>query len=111
MSQVTITFKLLVKTTKKKDHYVAACPTLDVVSQGDTAETARDSLKEALRAFLGSCYERGVLEDVLKECGMILEKEGTLSELPPARLRRNYQHIDVPIPLIMAQRKQEDWHV
>lgn len=31
--------------------YVALCPELDIASQGDTVEAARDNLKEALELF------------------------------------------------------------
>ena len=32
--------------------YVALCPELDIASQGDTVESARDNLREALTLFL-----------------------------------------------------------
>ena len=32
--------------------YVALCPELDIASQGDTIEQARDNLREALELFL-----------------------------------------------------------
>lgn len=34
------------------DGYVATCPEVGVVSQGDTVDEARDNLKEALELFL-----------------------------------------------------------
>jgi predicted RNase H-like HicB family nuclease len=33
------------------DGYVALCPELDIASQGDTIEKARDNLREALELF------------------------------------------------------------
>jgi len=33
------------------DGYVALCPQLDIASQGDTIEQARDNLREALELF------------------------------------------------------------
>ncbi len=33
------------------DGYVALCPEIDIASQGDTIESARDNLKEALELF------------------------------------------------------------
>jgi predicted RNase H-like HicB family nuclease len=32
--------------------YVSLCPELDIASQGDTIEQARDNLKEAIELFL-----------------------------------------------------------
>jgi predicted RNase H-like HicB family nuclease len=36
---------------KEGDGYVSLCPELDIASQGDTIEQARDNLKEALELF------------------------------------------------------------
>ena len=36
------------------DGYVALCPELDVASQGDTIESARQNLQEAVELFLES---------------------------------------------------------
>ncbi|MDI6784004.1 MAG: type II toxin-antitoxin system HicB family antitoxin [bacterium] len=39
---------------KEGDGYVALCPELDIASQGDTIETARLNLREALELFFES---------------------------------------------------------
>jgi predicted RNase H-like HicB family nuclease len=36
---------------KEGNGYVALCPELDIASQGDSVEQARDNLKEALELF------------------------------------------------------------
>lgn len=36
---------------REGDGYVALCPEVDVASQGDSIEEARDNLKEALELF------------------------------------------------------------
>lgn len=36
---------------REDDGYVALCPELDIASQGDTIEAARDNLREALELF------------------------------------------------------------
>ncbi|HEY7427479.1 MAG TPA: type II toxin-antitoxin system HicB family antitoxin [Gemmataceae bacterium] len=36
---------------REEDGYVALCPELDIASQGDTIEMARDNLREALELF------------------------------------------------------------
>jgi len=36
---------------REGDGYVSLCPELDVASQGDTIEAARDNLREALELF------------------------------------------------------------
>ena len=37
---------------REGDGYVALCPELDVASQGDTIESARNNLQEAVKLFL-----------------------------------------------------------
>lgn len=56
---------------KEDDWYISHCPILDVCSQGTTEKEAEKNLKEALYLFFISCYERGTLDDVLKECGFV----------------------------------------
>jgi len=51
------------------DVYISSCPILDVVSQGETEEEAKNNLVEAVTAFAISCFERGTLEKVLEQCG------------------------------------------
>lgn len=41
----------------EEDHYVALCPELDVVSQGDTAGEAAQNLREACQLFLEHACE------------------------------------------------------
>lgn len=36
---------------REDDSYVATCPELDIVSQGETVETARQNLLEAVEGF------------------------------------------------------------
>ena len=37
--------------TREDDGYVSLCPELDIASQGETVEEARDNLREALELF------------------------------------------------------------
>ncbi|HAJ26114.1 MAG TPA: hypothetical protein DCG53_02515 [Syntrophus sp. (in: bacteria)] len=43
--------KLTAIIEKEDTGYVSLCPELDIASQGDTVEGARDNLKEALELF------------------------------------------------------------
>ena len=43
--------KLTAIIEREDDGYVALCPEVDVVSQGDTVAEARDNLEEALTLF------------------------------------------------------------
>jgi predicted RNase H-like HicB family nuclease len=44
---------------REDDGFVATCPELDIVTQGDTVEEARENLQEALELFFetASCGE------------------------------------------------------
>jgi predicted RNase H-like HicB family nuclease len=46
--------KLTAIIEREGDGYVSFCPELDIASQGDTIESARDNLREALELFFES---------------------------------------------------------
>ncbi|MDH4239812.1 MAG: type II toxin-antitoxin system HicB family antitoxin [Phycisphaerae bacterium] len=43
--------KLTAIIEREDDMYVALCPDLDIASQGDSIESARDNLQEAIELF------------------------------------------------------------
>jgi predicted RNase H-like HicB family nuclease len=47
---------------REGDGYVALCQELDVASQGDTVEQARDNLREAVELFLETASPKEVAE-------------------------------------------------
>lgn len=61
--------KMPARIKKKKDHYISSCNVLDIHSQGYSEKEAKQNLVEAVRLFFISCYERGTLDEALKECG------------------------------------------
>jgi predicted RNase H-like HicB family nuclease len=46
-----MTRRLTAVIEREGDGYVSLCPELDIASQGDTVEQARENLKEALELF------------------------------------------------------------
>ena len=52
--------KLTAIIEREGDGYVSLCPELDIASQGDTIEQARDNLKEALELF----FETATTEEI-----------------------------------------------
>jgi len=46
-----VTKRLTAIIEREGDGYVALCPELDIASQGDTVESARDNLREAIELF------------------------------------------------------------
>ena len=86
--------------------HVAWCPALDVYSQGPSQRKAVENLADALRLFLMSCYERGTLDQVLRESGF----------RPASPLRRaskkkavskDFNTLMVPLPFLVHTRRKE----
>ncbi len=93
-----ITMKLPVKVKKSGDWFIASCPILDVSTQGKTKDKALSNLTEALTMFLVSCFERGTLDAVLKECGFKPLERGARASRP------KWDMVDIPIPLMVSSR-------
>ena len=64
--------------------YVAINPDLDVSSFGATLEEAKDSLREAVEAFLKGRQSLGSLEEVLQESGFRQDGETWIAREPVA---------------------------
>jgi predicted RNase H-like HicB family nuclease len=54
------THQLTAVIEREGDGYVALCPELDIASQGDTVESAKRNLVEALELFFESAHESEV---------------------------------------------------
>ena len=52
---------------REDEGFVALCPELDVASQGDTVESARDNLREAVELFLECASDTEVQERLGEE--------------------------------------------
>ncbi len=52
---------------REGDGYVSLCPEIDIASQGDTVEQARDNLREALELFLETASPEEVKERLHSE--------------------------------------------
>jgi len=66
----TITLDVELRAFVRRDtdeRWIAACPSIDVVSQGDSADEAKRCLNEAVQLWFESCIERGTLEQALRE--------------------------------------------
>ena len=91
---------------QRKKWYLASCPIMDVHSQGETEEQAKNNLIEAMTAFFISCFERGTLDEVFKECGFTpVDSTEKIIISPPEDI------IDVPIPFQIPSLKHSKCHV
>ena len=92
-TRLRVEFTVPAEVREEGAYYVSACPSLNVCSQGATEEAALVNLAEALHLFMESCFERGTLEEVLKDCGFRPDS----SDLEPAEGQRM---VRVPLPLV-----------
>jgi predicted RNase H-like HicB family nuclease len=53
---------------REGDGYVSLCPELDIASQGDTVEQARDNLQEALELFFEVASPEEVARRTTSSC-------------------------------------------
>ena len=54
---MSIPIKLTAEISREEDMYVALCPELDVVSQGNTVAVAKANLQEAVELYLECASE------------------------------------------------------
>ena len=100
---VVMTARLPVDIKKKAKVYVSCCPILDIFSQGYTEEEAKSNLVEAVSLFFISCFERGTLDEALKECGFEL---AVSSEMQSSMPLVPESYIDVPIQFQVTNNHQ-----
>ena len=103
--EVMFTMRLPFEFVERKKWFLACCPILDVHSQGNTQAEAKKNLKEALQLFLMSCFERGTLDSVLKECGFT---PVSLEEHVPVP-RKDY--INIHLPMLVNKTRAHHCHV
>ena len=91
MARVYFQIKVPIKIKKKGDVYVSSCDVLDVHTQGYSEREAKGNLVEALKLFLVTCFERGTLDVVMRDCGFQPMK---------ARMKpiKDHRFVTVPIP-------------
>lgn len=51
--------------------YLSECPQLGISSAGNTVKQAQEALHDAVGGFLKVCADRGTLEKVLREKGVV----------------------------------------
>jgi predicted RNase H-like HicB family nuclease len=100
--QIGVEFRLPAKIRKKGRWYVSSCPSLDVHSQGHTKDEARRNLVDALVFFLESCFERGTLDAVLREAGLV---PGVAPTAARGRVAKPEESVTVPLPFMIRHRR------
>ncbi len=75
---------------EKEGIWAALCRSLDVASQGNSEQEAKDNLQEAVTLWIDSCVERGTLGKALRELGFNRTLAG--SPAPPEADSLTVQH-------------------
>ncbi len=88
---------------REDDLYVATCPILDVVSQGETPKEALANLVEAITLFIKTCQDMGTLGQVLADCGFV-----PAADVSEAAMTGNSDTIDVPVSLLVARQHAQN---
>lgn len=81
LGTIDLRIKLEAKLTQDGEDWIACCPPLDLLTQADSKDGAKEALREAILAWFESCLERRVLAKALEEVGFRLAKPGEL--MPP----------------------------
>lgn len=107
MSHARISFDVSLPVQVRPDDvgYISHCPVLDVYSQGSTHEEALRNIVEAVQLFIESCYSRGHLDQVLRDCGFVLQGPMEPQQLPT--LVENEGAINVPLFLVADAQNTE----
>ncbi len=104
--RITFTVRLPFEIKKSGRYYVSCCPVLDVGSQATTKKKAKENLIEAVGLFLVSCFERGTLDQVLKDCGF--KPLHTIKK--QTRRAPGHDEIDVPFPFQVNKESLSNCH-
>lgn len=79
-------------------YWIASCPSLGVITQGENYEAAQKNIEEALLLFVESCLRRGTLEQVLAESGyQKVEIEHFVSKANKYLLPPSEQSAELPL--------------
>lgn len=93
--------RVRVRVEREGSWHVLTALGLDISSQGKSLKQARANLADAVRLFLLSCFERGVLESTLKECGFYPDATSLQQD------DREADMLDVPLPLLVAKHVEQ----
>jgi predicted RNase H-like HicB family nuclease len=110
MKSVLVQFNLQLpaEIKEKGKLFIANYPVLDVCTQGSTLEQAKKNLSEALSLFFISCYERGTLETVLRNCGFHpVINSNQLIDTPQLQME---DYVNVPLPFMIDMNKHAQCH-
>ena len=81
---------ITIEVWQRENWFVAKCPELDFVSQGDTRSAARNNLLEVIQIQFQEMRDLDTLDDYLAECGFA---KGTDAFIPQTEMVGLEKHI------------------
>lgn len=103
---IKFTLTVPVKLHKEGAWFYSSCRLFDVHSQGKSEAEAIKNIVEAVQLFVESCFGRGVLEQVLKDCGF-KPASRQQTAVQKSITSSSERMIDVPLPLLVANHAQK----
>jgi len=104
---VKFTLTVHIEVKQKGKWFYSSSPVFDVHSQGPSKKEALDNVAEALQLFVESCYERGTLEQAMKEIGLVPARKTNKTQRHAAT---SLLSIDFPFDLLAAKHAQAQAH-
>lgn len=98
---IEIQIRVPVSVKQERDWFISRCEPLNLFSQGKTEAEALENIQETVELFVESCYRRGTLEQVLKDCGF----QPTHGRPPKRRVEQHM--VNVPLPLVASAKRAE----
>ena len=99
---IKLSVQMRVDTEKKGDWFIAACPLLNVVSQGNSPSQAVERVKEEILALIDFALRRGVLHEMLRNriaAAAAKREENRFTEVGPFKEFR-WVSLDLPLAAI-----------
>jgi predicted RNase H-like HicB family nuclease len=102
MEQIALEIKVLGKSWKEGERWIAGFPSLDVFSFGSSESDARLAAREALEAWLESCVERGTLNQAMDELGWLRPSAGPAEPESPGGHDAQRWEVAFQVPAFQA---------
>lgn len=67
--EITICLKAAYREDQVATGFVSYCPSLKIYAHGKTAEESMSAMEASLRTYVGTCFSKGILNQVLDRAG------------------------------------------
>jgi predicted RNase H-like HicB family nuclease len=71
-----VTIETSTRIWREGHQYIAHALPLDISSSGQTPDSARSALRQAIQIFVATARDMGTLDVILEECGYTEDRDG-----------------------------------